>query len=492
MGKTKKILFCSSEAVPFVKSGGLADVCGALPRALKASGHDVRLVLPRYWAVNGSLYGLETELSSMGVNMGGTTVWCSVLKARVSGLTVYFIEHENYFGRSGLYDDGKWAYLDNPERFGFFAKACLQLAKDIDFRPDIIHANDWQTALIPAYLKIQHLHDAFFKDTASVFTIHNIGYQGTFPAESYGFLSLGQENFTDAKFENYGGINFMKGAIFYADAINTVSPSYAGEIMTDVGGNGLAPYIIRRKEDLSGILNGSDYDHWDPEKDTRIPANYSKKDLSGKRVCKEHLQEEFHLRKDPSVPVIGIVSRFVEQKGLPLLARAIEPIIHNMRVQFAIVGNGEKYLEDFFGGLPARHHGRVGAWIGYNNEKAHLIEAGSDFFLMPSLYEPCGLNQIYSMKYGTLPIVRDVGGLKDTVRKYDEQTGSGTGFSFHEASPPAIYYSVGWAVSTYYDRPHHMAKMIKEAMEMDFSWKKSAVEYDRMYEKALARRKTWG
>ncbi len=451
----------------------------------------MRLVLPRYWGIDREKYDIKPELGSMGVNMGTGTVWCSVVATDLSGVTVYFIEHEGYFGRSGLYDDGKWAYLDNAERFGFFSKACLQLCRDIGFRPDIVHSNDWQTALIPAYLKIEYFNDPFFADTASVFSIHNIGYQGTFSSDSYDFLGLGKANYTESKFENFGGINFMKGAIFYADAINTVSPTYASEILTDIGGNGLAPYLERRRDDLSGILNGVDYDQWSPDTDVLLPARYSKDDLRGKTICKSELQKEFLLEQDINIPVIGLVSRMVHQKGMHLLAEMIESIVKNMKVQFVILGSGEKHLEDLFGGLPAGYPGRIGAWIGYNNRKAHLVEAGSDFFLMPSLYEPCGLNQIYSMKYGTLPIVREIGGLKDTVKKYDERTGTGTGFSFNDASAHAVYYAVGWAVSTYYDRPEHIQNMIRQAMAEDYSWERSAEEYESVYDKALARKRTW-
>lgn len=486
-----KILIAASEAVPFVKTGGMGDVCGALPKILKQLGHDVRLVMPRYWCISKEKYGLKPVLNSMGVPMGDRTVWCSVLEGRSDGVPVYFIDHENYFGRAGLYDDGKWEYYDNPERFGFFSKACFQLCRDLNFKPDVIHANDWHTALIPAYLKICYLNDPFFKDTASVLTIHNIGYQGTFPKSSYDFLGLGEENFTEDKFESWGGVHFMKGGVFYADAISTVSPSHAEEMLTPVGGSGLAPYLERRREDIVGILNGADYDHWDPRNDPLIPANYSAEDLSGKAVCKRELQREFLLEENPNIPIIGVVSRFAHQKGFDLVAPIIRSVIKDMIVQFVFLGAGDKYLEDFFGGLPAEYPGKVGAWIGYHNEKAHRIEAGSDFFLMPSLYEPCGLNQIYSMRYGTLPIVREIGGLKDTVRQYNERTGEGTGFLFNSIDPMAVYYTIGWVVSTYYDRAGHMAKMKLEAMKTDFNWYDSAKKYEALYEKALARRATW-
>ncbi len=491
-GISRKVLVAASEAVPFAKTGGLGDVCGALPKILRQMGHDARLVLPRYWSIGKEKFKLKPILGPMGVTMGGgTVVWCQILEAELDGVPVYFIEHENFFGRAGIYDDGKNEFGDNAARFGFFSRAVIQLCRDLKWQPDVIHCNDWPTALIPAYLKIWEANDPFFQETATVLTIHNIAYQGIFPADHYDFLGLGPQNFTEPKFECFGKINFTKGALFYADTINTVSPVHAQEILTPEGGQGIAQYLERRRSDIYGILNGADYDHWNPEHDKLIPANYSSSDLSGKALCKTALQKEFLLVEDPSVPVIGVVSRFAHQKGLDLLAPVIESIVNNMKVQFVLLGNGEKGLEDFFGGLPARYPGRIGAWIGYNEAKAHLIEAGSDFFLMPSLYEPCGLYQIYSLKYGTLPIVRDTGGLADTVEQYDEATGDGTGFRFQAPNANAVYYAVGWAVSTYYDRPQHIETMRRRAMETHFSWKDSACQYETLYEKALARRATW-
>ncbi|MFA6636936.1 MAG: glycogen synthase GlgA [Candidatus Omnitrophota bacterium] len=482
-------MFVSSEAVPFSKSGGLADVSGALPKALAEKGHDVMVVMPRYWCV-----GKEDKkilLGSMGVPMGRETVWCSVLTGIVNRVRYCFIEHEGYFGRAGLYDDGKWEYHDNAERFGFFSKAAIQLCKDTDFRPDIIHCNDWQTALIPVYLKIAEKMDPFFSKTASVFTIHNIGHQGVFPREKYSFLGLGENNFTETKFESWGKVHFMKGGIFYADAITTVSPSYAEEILTPGGGTGLAPYLERRAEDITGILNGADYDSWDPSKDGLIPKKYSVEDLSGKAECKRALQAEFGLEIVPEVPVIGMVTRLAQQKGLDLVAPVIRDIVRNMIAQIVILGSGAKEMEDFFGYLPAEFPGKIGAWIGFDERKAHLIEAGSDLFLMPSRYEPCGLNQIYSLRYGTLPIVREIGGLKDTVEQYNETNGEGTGFRFLKAEPSAVYYAVGWAVSTFYDRRDHFEAMRRRAMKKVFCWNDSVVKYEEVYRKAGERRAGW-
>jgi starch synthase len=321
---------------------------------------------------------------------------------------------------------------------------------------------------------------------ASVLTIHNIAYQGVYGSEHLDYLGLQWGNFTADKFEDHGRLNFLKGGIQYADVVNTVSPTYADETRTPELGFGLAPFLNDKGDRYVGILNGVDYAEWSPLADARIPARYSAEDLEGKARCKRALQDRMGLDPSPDTPILGVVSRLVDQKGLDLLAGAIDGIIGDMRVQFVLLGSGEKELEAFYAGLAARYPGRAGAYIGYSDELAHLIEAGADFFVMPSRYEPCGLNQIYSLKYGTLPIVRATGGLEDTVQQYDEASGTGTGFKFYEPSAAAIYYTVGWAVSTYYDRPAHMRQMVAQAMAQDYSWERSAEAYVALYERALA------
>lgn len=475
----------SSECVPFAKSGGLADVVGALPKALQALGHKVVVILPGYTHVNGHVNNLRPFLSPMGVWMGDTEEWCAVQTTERDGVTFYFIQSDKYFDRYALYHDADFNdYQDNPRRFGFFTRAALQLCRDIGFAPDIVHAHDWQTALAPAYLKIWHWDDPVLSEAASVLTIHNIAYQGVYNAAHYGYLGLQWSNFTPDKFEDHGQINFLKGGIYYADLVNTVSPTYAQETRTSAFAHGLAPYLNKKGDDYIGIINGVDYDHWDPSVDNLIPARFSRRSLAGKAACKRELQRRLLLDDEPDVPIIGIISRLVHQKGLDLLAQVIEPIVHNMHVQFAILGSGDKGLEWYYGGLPARYPGEIGSFIGYNNELAHWIEAGCDFFLMPSLFEPCGLNQIYSLRYGTLPIVRATGGLEDTVQQYDEATGTGTGFKFWEPSAHAVYHTVGWAVSTYYDRRHHLKEMVHSAMGQNFSWKRSAQRYLEAYSQA--------
>jgi starch synthase len=485
-----KIALIASEGTPFIKTGGLADVVGALPIVLRKLGHDAIVILPKYAAIDHLRFELQPFLSPVGVWMGNGIEWCAVFHCEHSGVPVYFIESHKYFDRWGLYHDGEYNdYLDNPRRFGFFTRAALQLCRDMGFDADIVHAHDWMTALAPAYLKIWHWDDPILGHAASVLTIHNIAYQGVYPAEHYDYLGLQLGNFSPDKFEDHGAINMLKGGIQFADMVNTVSPTYANETRTPAGGMGLAPYLNDRGADYLGILNGVEYAIWNPEEDPFIPAKYSNDDLSGKSICKRELQERMLLEVNPNTPLIGVVSRFAHQKGLDLLADALDQILTNMNVQFVILGAGEPDLERFYGEIPARFPGRVSSFIGYNNELSHWIEAGSDFLIMPSRFEPCGLNQMYSLRYGTLPIVRATGGLNDTVWQYDETTGVGTGFKFWEPSSHAVYYAVGWAVSTYYDRPAHMSEMIQIAMAQEFSWERSAEGYLEIYRRALANKR---
>ena len=485
-----KIAFIASECAPYAKSGGLADVVGGLPKALHQMGHQPIVIMPRYSLIDYDRWGLQPFLSPLGVWMGTGEEWCSVYSTHNNGVPIYMIESHKYFDRYGIYHDADFNdYQDNPRRFGFLSRAGLQLCRDMGFAADIVHVHDWPTALIPAYLKIWHWNDPLLGSAASVLTIHNIAYQGVYSGDHYNYLGLQPGNFTSDKFEDYGRVNLLKGGIVYSDAANTVSPTYANETRTPSLAYGLAPYLNNKGDSYWGILNGVDLDEWDPRNDPHIPSRFSAADLSGKAICKRELQRRMNLNTDADVPIIATISRFVDQKGLHLLAQSIESILNNMQVQFAILGSGEKYLEYFYGTLPSRYPGRVGSYIGYHNELAHWIEAGADFFIMPSIYEPCGLNQIYSLRYGTLPIVRATGGLDDTVQQYDERNGEGTGYKFWEPSPTAVYYTVGWAVSTYFDRPYHIQQMILAAMSTDFSWERSARQYIQLYDRAIANKK---
>ena len=488
MKRRLRIAMIASECVPFAKTGGLADVVGALPKALKALGHEVIVIMPKYGTLDAGEYRLRRYFDQLGVWMGNTLEWCAVdtTRTRDGDVPVYFIEHDGYFDRAGLYHDPELnEYLDNARRFAFFTRAALQLCRDMRFDADIVHAHDWQTALAPAYLKVWHWNDPVIGRSASVLTIHNIGYQGVFEREHYPYVGLQGENFTSHKLEDHGRINFLKGGIHFADLVNTVSPTYAKETRTPEYAHGLAPYLNDKGDDYVGILNGVDYDSWDPEVDPFIPAQYSSESMRGKSICKRELQARLMLEIDETIPLVGVVSRFADQKGLDILAACIEDVMRDMRVQFAILGSGDKALESYYGALPVEYPGRIGSYIGYSNELAHWIEAGADFFIMPSRYEPCGLNQIYSLKYGTLPIVHATGGLADTVVQYDEEAGTGTGFKFDKLDANAVYYALGWAMSTYYDRPHHMDRMIRRAMAQRLSWEESARTYLDAYRRAI-------
>jgi starch synthase len=486
--KPLKVLMVSSECVPFAKTGGLADVVGALPLALKALGHEAIVVMPLYSAINRDKFKLVQALAPFCVHVGDGEEWCAVFQSDIAGFTTYFIEFHKYFDRFGYYHDAQLNdYLDNAYRFGFLGLAALQLCKALGFAPDIVHGHDWQGAVAVTATRDWYHSDPVLGKAATVMTIHNIAYQGIYDKAAVDYLGLGWENFHPDKFESWGKLNLLKGGISSAHWVSTVSPTYAKETKTPELGYGLAPYLNNRGESYWGILNGVDYAQWTPETDKTLPATYSSKNLKGKAVCKKALQERFGLEVDASVPIVGIVSRFAAQKGLDQLAEVIEGIVRDMRVQFVVLGSGDKVLEGFYGDLPRRFPGRIGSQIGYDEALSHLIEAGSDYFIMPSIFEPCGLNQLYSLKYGTLPIVRATGGLDDSVIQYNEATGEGTGFKFADANPTAIYFSVGWAVSTWYDRREHYNKMQQTAMVQDYSWDKSARVYVEMYTRALGR-----
>jgi starch synthase len=486
------ILLVSSECVPFAKTGGLGDVTGALPQFLQKLGHNIIVVIPFYSFIDKKKHVFNVIIDKMNVKMGYENINCSVHKTTMpENVPVYFIDYEPFFGRSNIYHDNNFNdYPDNPKRFSFLSKAALLLCHELNFIPNIVHANDWHTAILPAYLKKIYKDDPVFSNTASVLTIHNIAYQGRYDRYYYGYTGLGEEDFAPDKFECFNAVNFLKGGIHFADMVNTVSKGYAAETKTSSGGYGLDLFLIRKGDNYVGILNGVDYSEWDPVKDSLIPANYSYYNIKGKFVCKSVLQQQLGLQQTNKTPVIGIISRLVEHKGLYILSECIEDILNNMDVQFAILGTGDNQLETFYGNLQKRFPGKMGSFIGYDNKLAHLIESGSDFFLMPSLSEPCGLNQIYSLKYGTLPIVRATGGLNDTIENYNQDTGEGTGFKFREPSGKAIYNTVNWALETYYDRKPHLQQLIKKAMEQNFSWEKSAIEYVNLYTRAIENKNT--
>ncbi|KAF0219232.1 MAG: starch [Geobacteraceae bacterium] len=485
-----KILIAASEAVPFAKEGGLADVVGALPRVLAKMGHDVRVVMPRYYKVNREKLALTLLPGVLTVPMGIIgNQYCGVYEGRMpdSDVPIYFLDHEEYYGRSGLYEVDNQGYLDNDNRFAFLSKGTLELCKMINFRPDVIHAHDWHTAAIPVLMNTSYRHDPFVGEAASLLTVHNMQHQGSFYEGLMDVLDIGWEHFTFLGLEKENQTNLLKGGMYHATLLNTVSEGYAREMQTKEFGWGLEWVVRERGADLYGILNGVDDHEWNPETDPLIAARYSAVDLSGKALCKQDLQRNCGLPELPDVPLIGMVSRLVKQKGIDVLAEAIYRIL-DLDLQFVLLGAGEPWTHFYFGDIKAAYPRKFGVHIGYNNTLAHKIEAGSDFFLMPSAFEPCGLNQMYSMRYGTLPIVRATGGLDDSVENFDEANLAGTGFKFNELTASALFDTVGWAVYTWYNRRDAMERLIKNAMEKRFTWEEAAAKYEKLYYLAVEKR----
>jgi starch synthase len=478
------VLFAASECVPFSKTGGLADVVGALPRAVAQLGHQATVYLPLYRQTH--LENATTVISSITVPFDDRYRFCAVLDGgKHHGVQYYFIDYPPFYDRDALYGTPLGDYHDNPERFALFCRAVLEASKILG-TPDIFHCHDWQTALIPVLLRTLYDEDPSLSDIPTVFTIHNIGYQGIFSPDTLPLLMLPWDLFTITKLEFFGKVNFLKGALTYSDFITTVSRKYAQEIQTAEYGFGLDGVLKSRNTSLTGILNGVDYDEWHPATDRLIAANYTADSLEGKQECRRDLLRSFVLDPECTVPVIGIVSRFAAQKGFDLIALAADRLAHE-EVKVCVLGSGDKTYEDLFRRLVRQYPGRFAAKFGYDNEMAHKIEAGADMFLMPSRYEPCGLNQIYSLKYGTVPVVRATGGLDDTIEPYDVRTGKGTGFKFHEYTPEALLTSVQAALALY-AKPKEWRKLMLNGMARDFSWRVAAREYLRIYERLRSQR----
>ena len=497
-----KIMMVSSEAVPFAKAGGLADMVSSLSLALAKQGHEVKITIPRYYCVDRT--GLKALEGPMGVPAGNFQTgnsppgnyapageeWCKVYSSALPGssrknpVEIFFIDHENFFGREGLYGSpAEPDYIDNPRRFSFLCRAVFQLCRKIDWYPDVLHSHDWHAAMVPVYLKFAERREKFGK-TVSVFTVHNLGYQGVYYRENFNYTGLGWENFYIAGFEDWNMMNFLKAALWSADSLNTVSRKYAEETKTPAYGSRLDGVLSYRSADYRGILNGIDTNIWNPKKDKLIPETYSCDSLGGKAKAKEALQREFGLAIDPKIPVFGMISRLTEQKGVGELFGpgygSMYSICRDMNLQMVLLGTGASWCENEIRSLSSRLP-NFGAYIGYSEKLSHLIEAGSDFYLMPSRYEPCGLNQMYSLNYGAIPIVRNTGGLADTVENYNEETGAGTGFMYDDPTPQAIYNTVGWALWAWYNRRDHIEKMRIRGMKKDFSWAASAKQYAEMY-----------
>jgi starch synthase len=475
-----KILFVASEGLPFSKTGGLADVVEALPKALVALGHEVVVLLPRYR--NTKAGGVAAP--GLTIPMGDTLRFPAILNGGVlRGVRYYFVEDPEYFDREQLYGVSGKDYPDNAERFAEFSRAAIEFCKHV-WMPDVIHCHDWQSALVPVLLRTQYEKDATVEGLAVIFTIHNMGYHGTFPRETTKKIGLPENLFKIDAMEFYGRVNFLKGGLVFSDYLTTVSRKYAVEIQTPEYGHGLDGVVRRRADYLTGILNGVDYAAWNPERDKLIAAKYSIKDMSGKLMCKKNLLEVFNLPPETlSQPLIGIVSRFADQKGFDLIAK-VAPDLLAEDLAIVVLGAGEAKYEKVLHDLARKYPEKLSVKIAYDNAIAHKIEAGADIFLMPSRYEPCGLNQIYSLKYGTVPVVRATGGLDDTIEAFDPETGHGTGFKFEAYDGMALLGAIREALAMFRNEPETWRRIQTNGMAKDFSWQTSALEYAQLYEVA--------
>jgi starch synthase len=478
-----RVLVCASEVVPFAKTGGLADVAGALPKALAALGHDVRVALPKYAVIDSTKFGANPLGAPFRVPMGANMQVGVEVSEAIPGVKTYLIDSPEHFDRKALYGEP-----DDAERFALFSRAVLELLRKSDWRPEVIHANDWQAGLIPVYLKSSYKSDPELSPIATLYTIHNLAYQGAFGPETLTKVGLDRSLFTMDGLEFFGQVNFMKGGLIYADLLSTVSQAYSREIQTAEFGERLEGVLAGRSQDLFGVLNGIDYDEWDPATDQLLPARFSADDLRGKAANKAALQKKLGLPDRPEVPVFGLVSRLAGQKGLDILSEAL-PHLLQLDVQFALLGTGEHQYHDLLSAVAKKHPTKLGLVLGFDNLLAHQIYAGSDFFLMPSRYEPCGLGQMISLHYGTIPIVRQTGGLADTITDYNSQTGRGNGFSFREHTAVALFGAIARALLTMKVQPAWQ-RLVQNAMSSDFSWGRSAKSYAELYQRAIERHRS--
>ncbi len=487
-----KIAFVSSEVFPFSKTGGLADVAGALPKALEKLGHEVKVFTPKYNIIDENKFGLKYNwaIGGMPIRINGHIRDVHVHQCMLldSNVEVNFIDCPHYFSRGKIYSDS----FDEDERFILFMKGVIESLQRMQWSPDIIHCNDWQTGLIPLFIKDNYSWDKMFDHTATVYTIHNIGYQGRFSKVALLNAEIkGNLFYPDGPVEYEDNVSFMKAGIVFTDVINTVSKTYAYEILTDEYGSGMQDTLKSRKEDLYGIVNGVDYETWNPDSDKFLPFRYSNKYLGGKLKNKIFLLEHMGLEFKEDVPLIAMISRMAIQKGFDIFEQATDSLM-KLNAQWVVLGSGEEKFENHFRLLAEKYPDKVSIYLGFNNELSHLIEAGADLFLMPSHYEPCGLNQIYSLKYGTVPIVRKTGGLADTVMDWDEMSyygyDTGTGFSFNDYTGYALAVTVERAIK-YFNQKEVWTKIQKNGMKQDFSWEHSAKEYVSLYEKAIEKRK---
>jgi len=480
-----KVLIASPELYPFVKTGGLADVTGALPKTLIKLGAEVKVILPKHKGIEELDFPMHYRNYKIACQVSQAYVDAEIVESEYDGVTAYLVEKDEYYYRDYLYSTPDGDYLDNAERFIFFSKSILEAIKVTGFVPDVLHCNDWETALVPLFLKTQYKNDPLFKDVATLLTIHNLGYQGLFWHHDMHLLNVGWEYFTPDYIEFFGKINFLKAGIVFSDVLNTVSKHYSKEIQTPEFGHGLDGILRTRKNDLYGIVNGIDYEEWNPEKDRFIPAQYSAQDMSNKPLCKKALQETFSLPVNQDIPLLATISRLADQKGFDLLYSSLEEMLAlNGGLQYIVLGTGDRKYHDLFTDMAKKFPKSFAIKIAYDNGLAHLIEAGADMFLMPSRYEPCGLNQLYSLRYGTVPIVRGVGGLEDTITDFMDMPVEGTGFKFYDYSKTSLLDVIEKALKVYRTKKD-WSNLMRQCMIADFSWERSAREYMNLYKKAI-------
>ncbi len=477
----KKVLFVTSEAVPFIKTGGLADVAGSLPQYFDRSKYDVRIILPKYVCMKEEWKTQMRFHSRFYVRLSWRSQYVGVLETKMEGITYYFIDNEYYFAGNKPYNN----IYEDVEKFAYFSKAVLEALPVIDFKPDILHCHDWQTGLIPVYLKNEYQKDEFYQGIRTIFTIHNLQYQGRWIMQAVKDITgLGEHLFTADKLESYGEANYLKGGVVYADIVTTVSRTYAYEITTPGGGEGLDGLMRARHRDLYGIINGLDYEAFNPQTDAYIWEQYGLDDMTeGKRVNKRKLQQHLGFEEDDGTMMLGIVTRLTNQKGMDLIASVLDELLADARIQIAVLGTGQTDYENMFRHYAWKYEKKMSANICYSEELAHRIYASCDAFLMPSLFEPCGLSQLISMRYGTVPIVRETGGLKDTVEAYNRYDQTGTGFSFCNFNAREMLSALYYAMDVYYNHRQDWDDIAQRGMQQDFSWNHSASEYEKIYDR---------
>ncbi len=477
-----KVLYVVSEAVPFVKTGGLADVAGSLPQALQLENVDIRVVMPKFGKISEEYRNNMEHVYDSTLNVSWRSKFFGIDKYVQNGVTYYFIDNQDYFDREGFY-----GYDDDAERFSFFCRGVLEMLPQIDFWPDIIHTNDWHAGLVNVLLKLEHQGDERYERIRTLYTIHNLKYQGVFPKDIMeDTLGIDWKYYNNGDLEFYNAVNFMKGGMVYADYISTVSRTYAKEIQYEYYGEHLDGLLRSRSEDLYGIVNGIDYDVYNPATDKALFETYDADSRDRKHDNKVELQKLLGLPVSRKIPMVALVSRLVEAKGMDLIVRIMDEILQHENIQFVMLGTGDKVYEDWFKGLAWRFPTKVSGNIRFSNDLAQRIYAASDIFLMPSNYEPCGIGQLIAMRYGSIPVVRETGGLKDTVQQFDKYTGEGNGFLFKDYNAHEMMYALKKALSTY-ENPSFWNTIIQNAMNTDYSWTESAKEYCKLYEKLLAK-----